>query len=313
MKQPLTHNQIRQLCAQAALGTIDSIRKIEIGFSNDVYCIDDKYILKTGRCDEDEEPFRKDVFLCNLLQDKVPAPKIIYSDTSKTLVDRFFMIYHKIPGSNLYSKWHLLSRNERREVTRQLCAILRQINETPYDSFAREFHIDTCQSWHDMTRSRINGWLDKINERNLLPSELVTSTIRFLDQRGHVLHNEKIALTYWDPHFDNILISDSNHITGVLDFERTDIMSIDYVLDIVQRMVRYPGKYASEESEPFTKIEDYSELLDWYEEFYPELFDFEDLGTRLDIYSIEHSLGDIFYFPASTAAREELYRCISLK
>lgn len=313
MKKPLTDNHIRLLCSRSGLGTIHSIYKIEIGFSNDVYCIDDEYILKACRCEEDEEVFRKDIFLCNLLQDRIPAPGIVYADTSKNLTDRFFMIYRKIPGFNLYSRWHLLSLDERREITRQLCGILRLINETPYDSFAREFHVDTSRSWREMTRSRINGWLDKVSAKNLLSLEFVSRTKGFLDENDHVLGNEKIALTYWDPHFDNILVSDNNSITGILDFERTDIMSMDYVLDIVQRMVRHPGKYASEESEPFTRLEDYAELLDWYEEFYPELFEFDDLGTRLDIYSIEHSLSEIFYFPHGTAAWEELYRCIGSK
>ena len=88
-------------------------------------------------------------------------------------------------------------------------------------------------------------------------------------------------------------------------------MSIDFVLDLVRRMASRPGKYASEESEPYTNMEDYSELMEWYEEFYPEVFDFPDLDKRLDIYTIEHSLAEIFWYPQGTAAREELLRCIS--
>ncbi len=118
-----------------------------------------------------------------------------------------------------------------------------------------------------------------------------------------------MALTYWDPHFDNFIVR-GEKIVGMLDFERTDIMSIDYVLDIVQRMVRRPEKYASEESEQFTKAADYSSLLDWYQEFYPELFDFEDLERRLDIYSISYSLSEIDWYPQAEAAKQELLSCI---
>ena len=303
---------VRRIFAEAGLGPINSIEKIGIGFSNDVYSIDDKYILKVGRSEEDDEYLRRDIYLCNLLADRVPAPKVIPSDASRTLLDRVYMIYHRIPGQNLYSRWHLLSVAQRRKLTRQICEILRLINETPYDGFAREFGIDTRQSWRDKMRFRLDGWLEKVSERDLLPAETLARTRRFLDENLGVLRSQNMALTYHDPHFDNIIVSDDDKwIAGVLDFERTDILSIDFVLDLVRRMASRPGKYASEESEPFTKTEDYSELVQWYEEFYPELFDFKDLDKRLDIYTIEHSLAEIFWYPQGTAARAELLRCIS--
>lgn len=302
---------IRTIFAQAGLGPITSIEKIEIGFSNDVYSIDDRYILKAGKSEEDDEPLLRDIYLCNLLRDRVPAPRVIHSDASKTLYPRVFMIYLKIPGRNLYSRWHLLDVAERRELTRQICEILRRINETPYEGFAREFGIDTEQSWHDMMQSRINGWIEKVSERGLLPAEILARTRAFLDQNAEVLQEQRMALTYHDAHFDNIIVSeDDKTVVGILDFESADILSIDFVLDLVRRMVARPGKYASEESEGFARLEDYSELMRWYEEFYPELFAFEDLDKRLDIYSIEHSLAEIFWYPQGTAAREELLTCI---
>ena len=311
MGEGLSESLIRRIFADAGLGDATSIEKIEIGFSNDVYSIDDKYILKVGTSEEADEALRRDIYLCNLLRNRVPAPRVIRWDTSKALLDRVFMIYRKIPGRNLYSRWHLLEIPQRRELIRQFCTILRRINETPCSGFAEEFGIDTGQSWHDRIQSRLNGWLDKVGAQGLLPAETLASTRRFLADNMKLLRQEKMALTYHDPHFDNIIVSeDDTRIAGILDFERTDILSIDYVLDLVRRMVTQPGKYASEESEPFTRTEDYSELLHWYEEFYPGLFDFEDMDKRLDIYSIEHSLGEIVCYPAGPAAYEELSRCI---
>ena len=71
-------------------------------------------------------------------------------------------------------------------------------------------------------------------------------------------------------------------------------------------MVRYPKKYASENAEKFIKAKDYAKLMDWYKEFYPEMFDFKDLEMRLDLYSIEHCLNDIYYFPKAKHPRKEL-------
>ena len=310
MEDRLMENLIREIFADAGLGAVGVVHKEGVGFSNHVYSIDGRYVFKTGKSEEDEEYLRRDAYLCSLLADRIPAPRIIKSGFSGKLVGKFYMIYQRIPGENLYSKWHLLNEVERRELTRQVCRILRLINDTPYEGFAREFHIDEERSWHDRICSSISDWLDKDAARGFMPPELVAATREFMEKNGGALRSQRIALTYWDPHFDNLIVSDDNRIAGILDYERTDVLSIDYVLDLVRRMALRPGKYASEYSERFARPEDYSCLMRWYEEFYPELFEFEDLGTRLDIYSVEHSLAEIFYYPEGTEARQELVQCI---
>ncbi|MCX6376686.1 MAG: phosphotransferase [Armatimonadetes bacterium] len=129
MGRRLSQSLIRTVFAEAGLGNVTSIRKIRIGFSNDVYSVDDKYILKAGRSEEDNQYLLRDIYLCNLLSDRVPAPRIIHWDASRTLLDRVFMIYRKIPGRNLYSRWHLLEIPQRRELIRQFCTILRHRSE----------------------------------------------------------------------------------------------------------------------------------------------------------------------------------------
>ena len=43
-------------------------------------------------------------------------------------------------------------------------------------------------------------------------------------------------------------------ILGILDFERTEVSSIDFNLDIVKRMVDYPKKYISEKFKKFANV-----------------------------------------------------------
>ena len=119
---------------------------------------------------------------------------------------------------------------------------------------------------------------------------------KFVDENKYVLDEGKVSLVYWDAHFDNILVKD-NKIVGILDFERTELASIDFVLDILKRMMDNPKKYMSEESEKFAKKEDYENLLDWFREFYPELFDFKELEKRLDLYDLECNMKLLLSFP----------------
>lgn len=120
---------------------------------------------------------------------------------------------------------------------------------------------------------------------------------------------EKPALVYWDIHFDNILLKNKK-IAGLLDFEGVDIMSIDYVLSHVRRLQNYPEIYVSEDFEKKIKKEDYSHLLKWFKEFYPELFRFKNLNRRLDLYDLEYDLKLLLDYPNSKKVKERLNRLI---
>ena len=89
---------------------------------------------------------------------------------------------------------------------------------------------------------------------------------------------------------------------------RTSKASIDFVLDTVQRMVDQPKKYASEDAEKYVKDEDYKDLMLWYKEFYPELFEFGNLKTRIELYSIAHDLEDLENWPDVQRLKHSLKR-----
>lgn len=300
----MEENTIRQIL-KAPIGDVQTIKKLDVGFSNDIYSIDDNFIFKVSRSAEDDKPLEIEAYLCNMFKDKIPAPSIIASDTLEKNFGRAYIIYKKIPGSNLYTKWHLFDLEQKRKIVQQICQELRVINGLPYDDFAKMFNIETKISWKDKIYSNINRYLSQITDRNQLSTDIHNRLQLYLEANKNILNEQTIALTYYDPHFDNVLVRDST-VVGILDFERTDILSIDYVLELVRRMVRYPKKYVSPQSEKYIVAEDYKYLLDWYKEFYPELFAFTDLDKRLDIYSIEHILDDLAKFPGDQKLIEEL-------
>ena len=300
---------IEQIFDGHKLEKVDSIQKIEIGFTNEVYSINDRYILKGCEDAGNEEKFEREVFFYNFFAGKIPVPEITVFDKTKQFCDKHFMIYPKIEGDNLYSKWHLLGNSERKEVIRRLCEILRIINQSSYEEFASKFNIDASFSWHDKITGSIQESLKQIEKKELLSPEFIGAVRKYVGESHSVLNEQKIALVYWDAHFDNILVR-NNEIVGILDFERTELSSIDFVLDIVKRMVEYPKKYMSEEFEKFAKKEDYAQLMDWFREFYPEVFEFENLEKRLDMYAIEHDLRDVIGWPDVKEVKEMIAKTI---
>ncbi len=161
--------------------------------------------------------------------------------------------------------------------------------------------------WRNRIASRILDNKLRAVAKNALPKELEKQVDAYVEKNLSTLDESHIVLTYFDVHFDNFIVRDGR-LVGMLDFERTDVFSIDYVLDVVQRMVNEPSKYASEGAEPLIKAEDYANLMEWYKEYYPELFRFKDIKTRLKLYAIDHDLGDLYWYPESDSLRQELAR-----
>ncbi len=301
---------IKKIFLQNGLGRVRSIKKIEIGFTNEVYSINNKFILKVREDVANEDKFEREAFFYNFFKDKIQVPKVISYDNSKKTYNKFFLIYHKISGDNLYSRWHLMNNPERRQIIKQFCKILRKINKSAYKKFAIQLKLDSALNWHNKIISQIQSSLKKIENRKLLSAKIVQKIKKFVKANHQVLTEQKIALVYWDAHFDNILIK--NHkIVGILDFERTELSSIDFVLDVIKRMVDYPKKYMSEEFEKFAKPEDYSQLLKWFQGFYPELFAFKNLDKRLNLYAIEHDLDTLLGWPNSKEVRQMIAKTIN--
>lgn len=302
--------QINKIFTHYNLGAISNIRKLNVGFCNDIYSIDEKYILKVSKPTEEEINLEKEVFFCDLFNNKIPAPEVVVFDNSKKLLDKSFIIYRQIQGDNLYNKWHLYNSQQREGVIKQICGFLKEINNASADSYLKQFNVDTNISWEDYIYTKINDWLKKFEDNKVISPEVIEKIKVFCKKNRGVLSEAKMALTYFDAHFDNFIVKDGI-IVGMLDFERTDWLSVDYVLDLVGRMVREPKKYASEEAENYVKDEDYKDLLVMYQKYYPELFAFKNFDKRLAIYNVEHHLSDIFYWPEVQSLREGLNNCLT--
>src|SRR3989339_797611 len=121
----------QQIFSYHNLGPVNSFDKIEIGFTNKVYSINNQYILKVCADVENENKFLREEFFYNLFNGQLPVPKIVVFDDTKKIYNKFYVVYHKIQGDNLYSKWYLMTNLEKKEIIKQLCGYLKLINQTP--------------------------------------------------------------------------------------------------------------------------------------------------------------------------------------
>ena len=304
---------INKIFERNNLEKVGNIEKINIGFTNEIYSVNDKYILKICNNLKNEKDFSKEVYFLDLFKNKIPVAKLIKYDETKSFYEKNYLICEKIDWENLYSVWHQLNDFERKNIIKQLCNYLKIINKTDYKGYLKKFWKIENLNWQEKIISKINNNLDKISLSTEGFSPLKSSELEklknYINLNKKYLKNSKFWLVHSDIHFDNILVKDKK-IVAILDFEKTEIASIDFVLDILKRMQENPSKYASEESEKFIKKQDYKNLLKWFKEFYPELFEFENLEKRLDLYDLEYNLKLLTMFPKEQVLKENILEII---
>ncbi|MCH8519795.1 MAG: aminoglycoside phosphotransferase family protein [Nanoarchaeota archaeon] len=291
------------------LGSIHFFKKIEIGFTNQVYIINDKYVLKININEENSNDFRREYELYNFFNGTINVPKVIVYDNFKKVIEYDYMVYHKIEGENLYAIWDTYSIKDRKEIVKQICSLLRIINQTSLIQIKHIFPIQNI-CWKDIFLMKILKVIVEVEEKNILQKEIIDEIKSMVNTNINLLKEENMKLTYFDLHFDNILVKEKM-VVGIIDFERVDICSIDLTLDVIRRMKEYPLKYPNQKWKAKIRREDYLDLLDWFNEFYPELFDFKKLEIRLDLYSLEHDLDTLIAHPNSEETKEMIFNVLS--
>lgn len=294
----LTSDQITTVFRKHGLAESPEITRITIGFTNEVYQVDD-YILKVCVKEVNEPNFRKAEFLYKLLQDKAPIPRVIIADYSQTLLDKPYMIYKRLSGEPAASHWHEMTNEQRRALIKAFCIYLKAIDTTPLEQYSKQLNVDPHFNWQEYICREIDEKLTILANQKLMPEETITQIKAFVKTNKHVLREQQLGLTFWDVHFDNILVSDAYQLSGLIDFESIDVYPIDYRLMTVDLLERYPERYLSEEMEPYAKKEDYAQLMKWYKEFYPELFAFQDIEKRVDFYDLLDVVSKIPEWPTA--------------
>ena len=71
----------------------------------------------------------------------------------------------------------------------------------------------------------------------------------------------------------------------------------DFELDIFYRMIRKPWKFASEETEEYTEVGQYSNVMSYVNKYYPEIANTPNLYERLGIYDIVYFLTQLVRHP----------------
>ncbi len=266
-------------------GNNPSITKINVGFTNTIYSINDSFILKICTNIKNEENFKKEIDFYNSNSGSRSIPKLYYSSVEKKEVPYYYEIIEKVDGISLYNIWHTLSEEQREEIIKQICAVMKQLHSK----------IGQSYNWADYNKKQFSLLYAKIKELDIFNKEEEQLIKHAYSKYEKYLRSKTFVLVHNDLHFDNIFYN--NGKIKLIDFERSMFAPGDFELDIFFRMVRKPWKFASEETEKYIDSNDYTNIKLYIERYYPELVNIPFLAQRLAIYDMIYSLKQLINYP----------------
>lgn len=264
-----------------------NIKKITYGYTNDIYSINEKYILKICTNERNFDNFRRASKFCKKYFGRISCPKILYSNLNSD-TGSMWQIEEKVMGENLFFRWGKLDDIERAEIIYKICKELKKINTIPVlDVFEKNFEsID----WKNKFKKDILKKITSLEEKGLKYDVLYNKIITYMYNNLSALNETDYRICHTDMHFDNIMIDDNNDIT-ILDYDRLRISSLDYELSIFNIMSKTPELIANEDVKNKINKKDYMNILEKVQQNYKETSNFSQLDKRLNIYAIKHYLG----------------------
>lgn len=285
---------------ESLFGINPKVTRINIGFTNTLFNVDDKYIIKVCTNADNEEKFQKEINFYNSNKDNELIPKLYLSSVDKKDASYMYEVLEKIDGVALYDVWHTLSETQREEIIKQLCDAMKKFHSNKSEAY----------DWVKKTSDLYLSLYQKAKEANLFTPDEFNLLDEAYSMFPELLKSDEFVLVHNDLHFDNIFYKDGR--IKLIDFERSIYAPKDFELDILYRMIRKPWKFASEENEKYTKLSDYENIMTYIEKYYPELIHIDNLYKRLAIYDIVYFLKQYVKSPHILELKEDVLNAVDV-
>ena len=255
------------------------IQKATSGFTNLVYFVDDKFVIKMSQDDAIKKKLDKETLIYQNIQLSC-IPAFI---ANGSVQDFQYLIIEKLKGKSLYSVWHKLSYDERKNCVNQIAKILRAFNKQDYKFLSDEYKDF---DWANYLGNELKAKSFALAKMGVDANEIND----FISNDLPNLFGQNIfGLVYNDAHFDNFIYD--NDKLSLIDFDRVRVCPIDYEMLIFKTMCDNPSKFASEEDEDNIKDEDYLNIYQQFKVNYPEMFEDKNVEKRIALYQFNYLIG----------------------
>ncbi|MCL2540117.1 MAG: aminoglycoside phosphotransferase family protein [Firmicutes bacterium] len=281
---------------QELFGTQPAVSKINAGFTNTIFSVADKFILKICHDAGNEEEFAVEIDFYLRNKEKPYMLELLAYSTDKTKSPFYYTVIEKANAPSLYDIWHTFTEEQREEVVCKICNIMKDFHK----------HKGKSLNWGEYIKGYYEEHLAVLIKQKQLTEDEILLVREAMEKFGFYLKSNDFVLIHNDMHFDNIFYKDGN--LKLIDFESSRFNPVDKELEIIYYMAEMPWKHASEENEKFVKAEDYTTLIHYFKKHYPEMFDVPYLEKRIAIYHLRDALDQYGRFTKANELHERIIK-----
>ena len=228
MKNPkeftLSVEAVEAIIKKHKLGELSTIRIVEKGLVNPMYEINGTYMLRLHIREPHLLKLEKEAYVYKLVyrksKGKIPVPKIIALDTSKTMLHCNYSIMNKIEGDDLDDVWQTMNDGEKKDVCYQLGRLLAQLHAIEMKAFGGLVSgTITFKTWYAFIMHTYSYYLENHKKYGIISKDLLKRIEERFKRDDYLLKiKTKPVLLHGDCQRENIKIKDGK-IAGVFDFE----------------------------------------------------------------------------------------------
>ncbi len=222
MRYELTLDKAHEMCKKYKLKTPLQVTRIEKGMTNDVFLLDDVYVVKIATYYADLVDLGKENGVYNRLQKAhVPSPRVYGYDDSKTIIPYVYIILEKVKGFPLDDRWSSFSEEEKEALMVEMGQILAQIHLISFPQFGERFSDGQFQGpekYKDFLKMYVAKILREVGQSGLLSQEKIEKTKFFFENTSLFDISIKSSLTHLGFNFSDFLV-ENGKIIGVIDWE----------------------------------------------------------------------------------------------
>ena len=142
-KFELSLPQAKAILKKHNLGEAKQIMRFEKGMINDVFLINNEYVLKINTGHPDLPKLKKEKDIYELLAKMgIPVPKVYTYDSSKEILEFPYIIMEKIKGSSLNDIWSSMKKTSKLQQMQKIGELMGKIHSITFDNFGDDFSND---------------------------------------------------------------------------------------------------------------------------------------------------------------------------
>jgi aminoglycoside phosphotransferase (APT) family kinase protein len=304
MERKITCEQLKIICLRHNI-KLESHSRLTAGFSHELHRINKDLVLKLYSSNNPHSFKTELTLLASTLPFKKPT---LFANSEKDdEIDRDYIIMTYVPGTSLGSIWHLATERQREALIKEICQSLKTIHRMD----PAVLPDASIPSWKDYVTKNFENTLIKLRSKNIIDSSTTEKAQSFFYKNVPVLNQSKLYPVFWDIQFDNFIVNNNFELQSIIDLESLELASLDYPLYIIQKQMDEPEKFLTFENEKNADRKDYENLEKYYKKYYPEMFNFSGLTTRLKIYELNNILSLLVNWSHLKENHEKLDKLIS--